>query len=68
MGGFRNAQNNKLQRKMWAARTTYKQPASATEIDAYTGKEKSCKTFTVITAAKLSTFVRSFNIGVPAVE
>lgn len=42
MGGFRNAQHNKPQRKMWPTQTTYKQPASATEIDAYMGKENSC--------------------------
>lgn len=53
MGGFRNAQNNKLQRKMWATQATYKQPASATEIDAYMGKENSCDIFTIITAGNV---------------
>lgn len=48
MGGFRNAQNNKPQRKMWPTQATYKQPASATEIDAYMGKENSCDTVTII--------------------
>ncbi len=50
MGGFRNTQNNKPQRKMWPTLATYKQPASATEIDAYMGKENSCDTVTIIRA------------------
>lgn len=53
MGGFGNAQNNKLQRKMWATQATYKQPASATEIDAYMGEKNSCDTFTIITVGNV---------------
>ena len=47
MGGFRNGQNNKPQRKMRPTQATYKQPASATEIDAYLEKENSCDTVTI---------------------
>lgn len=47
MGGFRNAQNNKPQRKMRPTQATYKQAASATEIAAYMGKENSCDTLTI---------------------
>lgn len=39
MGGFRNGQDNKPQRKMRPAQAAYKQPASATEIDAYMEKK-----------------------------
>lgn len=53
MGGFRNVQNNKPQRKMWPKQATYKQPASATEIDAYMGKENSCDTITIIRAGNV---------------
>lgn len=48
MGGFKNAQNNKPQRKMWPTQATQKQSASATEIDAYNVKENSCDTVTII--------------------
>lgn len=47
MGGFRNALNNKPQRKMRPTLATYKQPAFATEIDAYMGKENSSDTVTI---------------------
>lgn len=56
MGGFRNAQNNKPQRKMWPTQATYKQPASATEIDAYMGKEYSSDT---IAASRAGSGVKS---------
>lgn len=48
MGGFRNAQINKPQRKMWPTKATYKQHACATKIDAYMGKENSCDTVEII--------------------
>lgn len=35
MGGFRNAQNNKPQRKMWPAPAAYKSSVCAMKIDAY---------------------------------
>lgn len=47
MGAFRNALNNKPQRKMRPATATYKQPPSATKIDTYTGKENSCDTVAI---------------------
>lgn len=38
---------------MWPKQATYKQPASATEIDAYMGKENSCDTITIIRAGNV---------------